>query len=224
MTIMRLLAALVLVGAAASVAAQAPSAWRVEKDESGIRIESRAVPGWEIREMRGAARFDGSVDSLVAVIVDAEVAPQLNEFVVEAKVVQRDNDSRYRVYTTTKMPWPLKDRDVLTQRVITRDAQTGTVTIADEAIPDGMPENKGLVRIRRSHTSWTFTPLADGGTQIELQMLSDPAGPIPSSLINSMSVGTPFKMIEKLTMLARQTPYSTAAVMPGLEASASADE
>jgi hypothetical protein len=220
MMVMRLLAALVLMGAAASAAAQKPSEWRVEKDENGIRIESRAVPGWEIREMRGTARFDGSVDSLVAVIVDTEVAPQLNEFVVESKVMNRDDERRYQVYTLTKMPWPLKDRDVLTQRVITRDAQTGAVTIVDEAIPDGIPESKGLVRIRRSHNRWTLTPTAEGAAQIELQMLSDPAGPIPSSLINSMSVGTPFKMIEKLMRLAQQVPYSTADATLSREVSA----
>jgi hypothetical protein len=214
----RLLAALVLIGAAASVSAQTPSEWRVEKDENGIRIESRAVPGWEIREMRGTARFDGSVDSLVAVIVDAKAAPQLNEFVVESKVLQRDSEQRYQVYSLTKMPWPLKDRDVLTQRVIARDAQTGAVTITEEAIPDGMPETKGLVRIRRSHNRWTLTPAAEGGTQIELQMLSDPAGPIPSSLINSMSVSTPYKMIEKLKSLARQAPYATAEATLAFEA------
>jgi hypothetical protein len=214
--------ALLLVGTAVAVAADAQ--WRPEKDESGIRIESRAVDGWEIREMRGTATFKGSVDSLVAVINDPAAAPQLNEFVEQSKVVQRDSASRYQVYTLTKMPWPLKDRDVLMQREIRRDAQTGVVTITDAATQGAVAEQKGLVRITRSHNRWTFTPKADGSVQIELQMLSDPAGPIPSSLINSMSVSTPFQTITQLTALAKQAPYAEAESMFAADASAVAAE
>lgn len=193
--------------------AGAQTEWRAEKDENGVRIESRAVEGWEIREMRGTASFDGGVDSLVAVITDPAAAPKLNEFVEESKVVQRDSASRYQVYTLTKMPWPLKDRDVLMQREIRRDARTGAVTITDAATQGTVPEQKGLVRITRAHNRWTFTPQPNGSVQIELQMLSDPAGPIPSSLINSMSVSAPFKMIAQLTALAKQPPYAEAESM-----------
>jgi hypothetical protein len=198
-------AALALGLIAATAPAHAVSEWRLEKDENGVRIESRAVPGWEIREMRGIARYDGSVEQLVAVIEDPTAAPQLNEFVAESKIVDRDSDGGYRIYALTKMPWPLKDRDVVMQRLIERDPRNGTVTVTDEAVAGGIPEKKGLVRIRRSHNRWTLTPAKDGGAHIELRMLSDPAGPIPSSLINSMSVGIPFRMIERLRTLAVAT-------------------
>jgi hypothetical protein len=221
MTVMRLLAALVLMGAVDSAVAQKPSEWRVEKDENGIRIESRAVPGWDIREMRGTARFGGPLASLVAVINDPAAAPRLNELVAESKVVQRESETRFQVYTLTKMPWPLKDRDVLTQRVIEHDAQTGVVTIADEATAGAVPEQNGLVRITRSHNRWTLTPTTDGAINIELRMLSDPAGPIPSSLINSMSVSTPLKTIAQLMTLAREPVYAEANAVFVVDASSS---
>jgi hypothetical protein len=205
----RRLRILLLVGLVIASGAHAGTGWRLEKDENGVRIESRTVPGWKIREMRGAARFDGRIASLLAVIDDPTVA-QLNELVSGSKVVQRENARRYRVYTTTKMPWPLKDRDVLTQRVIDVDERSGAVTITDEAIDEGFPEEAAFVRVRRSYNRWTLTPESDGGVQIELRMLSDPAGPIPSSLINSMAVGTPLKMIERLIVLAQQLPYMDA--------------
>jgi hypothetical protein len=211
----REVAALLLSGTIGSLCAQAALEWRLERDANGVRIESRAVLGWDIREMRGTARFDGRLSSLVAVIEDPSTAPLLNDFVVESKVVRRDGVSRYQVYTLTRMPWPLKDRDVVTQRVIERDGQTGAVTIIDEAVAGGMPENKGFIRIKRSHNRWSLTPAANGGVQIELLMLSDPAGPIPSSLISSMSVTTPFRMIEKLKALAQRPPYSEAADLTG---------
>lgn len=186
--------------------------WTLEKDEDGTQIHSRAVDGWEIREIRGRARFEGRLSSLVAVLEDGEAAPRLNEFVEHWAVLHRDSDTRYQVYAQTDMPWPLKDRDVVMQREISQDAETGVVTIKDNAVPDVEPEKKGLVRIVRSHQTWTLTPNADGTVSIELRMLSDPAGPIPSALINALSVGTPFKTIAELKALAQEPRYAEAQV------------
>lgn len=221
MAFMSRVCALLLLGLSAVVGAQGE--WREEKQQDGIRIESRAVEGWEIREMRGTAMFDGRLDSLVAVITDPTAAPRLNELVESSKVVQRDSATRYQVYTLTKMPWPLKDRDVLMQRQIERDARTGAVTIADQAASGTVPEKDGLVRIVRASNRWTFTPTADGKVRIEFVMLSDPAGPIPSSLINSMSVSTPLKTIAQLIALARQSPYAEAESLFAAETAAAAE-
>ena len=60
---------------------------------------------------------------------DPAAAPQLNEFVADASVLQRDSDTRYRLYSRVKMPWPLSDRDVLNQREISQVAATHVVSI-----------------------------------------------------------------------------------------------
>lgn len=191
-------------------AAPADEAWHLERDKDGIQIYSRAVEGWSIREIRGVSTFHGRLSSLVAVIDDPAALPQLNEFVVESKVEQRDSDTRYQLYNLTKMPWPLSDRDVLNQREITQDATTRAVTIVDTATDGLMPVKKGLVRIVRSRQQWMFTPSADGNVQVELRWLSDPAGPIPSALINALSVSTPFNTINKLRQLAQRPEYAQA--------------
>ncbi len=213
---MRYLQVLMMLMVVASVSSAMASgdAWRAEKDADGIRMYTRAVEGWDIREVRGVMQIKGTVSSLVAVIEDESVAPQLNEFVVKSSVVQRDSGTRYRLYTLTKMPWPLKDRDVLMQREISTDPASGVVTIVDDATRDLMPAKKGLVRIVKSRQQWTLTPAADGRVDVELRLLSDPAGPIPTSLINSLSVSTPFKTLVKLRELAQLATYANASTAP----------
>jgi hypothetical protein len=190
--------------------ASAGEDWRLEKDKDGIQIFSRAVDGWSIREIRGLTSFHGRLGSLVSVLNDPATGPELNEFVVKAEVEQRDSDTRYRLYNLTKMPWPLSDRDVLNQREITQDPATHAVTIVDTATDGLMPVKKGLVRIVRSRQQWTFTPAAGGTVQVELRWLSDPNGPIPSSLVNALSVSTPFNTIVKLCRLAQRPEYAQA--------------
>ena len=184
--------------------------WKLEKDKDGIQIYTRAVPGWEIREMRGVTRHAGSLGSLVAAIHDPAAAPELNEFVAKSTIEQRDSETRYRLYTLTKMPWPLTDRDALMQREIVQDAKTRVVTVTDTATDQLMPERKGLVRIIKSRQQWTLTPNADGSVGVELRILSDPRGPIPSSLLNTLSVSTPFKTLSQLKAVAQRAKYTQA--------------
>ncbi|MFA5941109.1 MAG: hypothetical protein WC809_17275 [Sinimarinibacterium sp.] len=188
----------------------ADEGWRLEKDDDGIQICTRAVDGWSIREIRGVTRFQGHLSSLVAVIGDISASPELNEFVVKSSVEKRDSDTRYQVYSLTDMPWPLTDRDILIQRQIAQDPTTLAVAIADVATQDIMPVKEGLVRIVRSRTQWTLTPAADGSVLVELRMLSDPAGPIPPSLLNALSISTPFKTLAKLKELAQRPKYAQA--------------
>ncbi|MDR3417278.1 MAG: START domain-containing protein [Nevskia sp.] len=191
-------------------AASADEAWRLEKDEDGIQIYSRAVDGWDIREIRGLTTFHGRLSSLVAVIDDPATGPALNKFVAESTVTQRDSDTRYRLYNLTRMPWPLSDRDVLNQREITQDTATHAVTIIDNATDGLLPPKNGLVRIVRSRQLWSFTPKGNGDVQVELRWLSDPNGPIPSTLINALSVSTPFHTIDRLRQIAQRPQYAQA--------------
>jgi hypothetical protein len=190
--------------------------WHEEKDQDGIQVYTRAVEGWSMREMRGVATISARLSSLVAVIDDVPSLPKLNDSVATAEVKNRVSDTRYQIYSTMRVPWPLSNRDVLTQREITQDKTTLTVTITEAATQDVMPEREGYVRISRSQQKWILVPTPGGPVEVEVRTLSDPAGPIPSSLVNAASVSIPFKMIQKLRELAQQSRY-VRATMPFIQ-------
>src|SRR3546814_11388278 len=79
--------ALLVAGVAAS--AIADDGWKLAKDADGIRIESRAAPGWSIHEMRGTARIDAPLPAVAAVIDDVPALPKLNDVVAKAVVPTR---------------------------------------------------------------------------------------------------------------------------------------
>ncbi|NGY03955.1 START domain-containing protein [Solimonas terrae] len=198
--------ALLLGGLAPSVFAD--DGWKLEKDADGIRIESRAVPGWKIHEMRGTVQIDAPLSAVAAVIDDASAIPRLNDVVAHAEVVQRTSATRYRIYAAMKMPWPVSDRDIVNQREIKLDPATHGVTFVDTAVPDA-ETHKDYVRIVKSRQEWRLTPTGDGRTDVQIQLLSDPGG-IPSTLINAMSVSSPFNTLGNLRKLAAQAPYAGA--------------
>lgn len=189
----------------------ADSEWRVDRNKDGIRIESRTVTGWDIREIRGTTEYAGPISSLLGVINDASAAPRLNEIVSQSSITQRAADGSQQVYMVLDMPWPLTDRDALMLRETKVDPQTGAVTIIDNAAQDAMhPVKDGLIRIVRSRNQWQLSPKPDGTILIELRMLSDPAGKIPASVINSLSVDAPFKTLSQLRTIATEAKYAGA--------------
>ncbi len=194
--------------APASLASE--SAWQLQKDKDGIQIHTRPVAGWTIHEVRGTTRIEARLSSLVAVLEDPTATPELADIVEHSEVRNRESATRYQLYSRMKMPWPVSDRDILNQREIRQDPQTHAVTIIDTATAGQMPPDKDYVRIVKSRQQWTLTPLADGGVQVESLLLSDPAGPIPSSIINAMSVSTPFNSLSKLRELAVRPKYADA--------------
>lgn len=207
MRALRAVGALLFLGLATTASA-ADDGWKLEKEADGIRIESRAVPGWSINEMRGTARIQAPLSAVVAVLEDSNAASKLNELVAENRIVKRDSPTSYRTYAALKMPWPVTNRDIYNQRDIRVDAATKTVVIEDKAVNEGEPR-KGYVRIVKSTQRWTLKPTADGQTDAELRLLSDPDG-IPASIINSMAVSTPYKTIVKVRELSQQAPYAQA--------------
>ena len=192
-----------------ALATAADDNWKLEKDKDGIQVYTRAVEGWSIREIRGTTKLPAKLSTVVAVLDDVPALRELNEYVSKAEVRNRESELRYQIYTQTKMPWPVSDRDILNQRDIAQDPKTLAVTISDIATDKILPPTKGMVRIVKSKQVWTLTP--DGqGVNVELRLHSDPNGPIPASLINSMSVSNPYKMLVKLKELSQQPKYGSA--------------
>ncbi|NGY04808.1 START domain-containing protein [Solimonas terrae] len=184
--------------------------WRLELDRDGIQVQTRAVDGWSIRQIRGSARIAARLPSVVAVIDDPAAQDRLEERVAQATIQHRESATRYQLYARLHMPWPVSDRDIVNQRQIRQDPTSFVVTITDTALRDAAPRpGNGVVRIVRSTQVWTLTPDGDG-VRAQVTLLSDPNGPLPAALINSMSISTPFKMLKALRALAQSPPYALA--------------
>lgn len=191
--------------------------WQLEKEKDGVKIYARSVEGWEIREIRAVSTVSAGVGSIVAVLNDVEnSAPKLSDVVRHSTIAHRDSDTQFRIYSVLDMPWPLSDRDSLNQRVVQLDAESGVVTITDTATQGIMPEKEDLVRIVDSRQQWTLTPISNTETQVQLQVLVDPNGPIPSSVINSMSIGQPIGTLTTLKELVKEPQYRDAELAASL--------
>jgi hypothetical protein len=81
-------------------------------------------------------------------------------------------------YSTTDLPWPISDRDVVFRNRVERGID-GSITVRFKATPELRPLNPEFVRITDIEGYWTFRPLAGGMTEVTYLFSTDPGGLFP---------------------------------------------
>ncbi|MBQ0758792.1 MAG: hypothetical protein KKF24_02040 [Gammaproteobacteria bacterium] len=182
--------------------------WRLDKSKDGINVFSREYPGSEIREIKAVTQVKSSIDSVIAVIEDIPNSTRLNNVIVEARIEESSGNGSYKAYSRMTMPWPVKDRDIVSCRKFSLDKETLAVIITDVACK-GLPIKKNLIRMTNFRQQWRITPLNRGVVNIELIAHSEPGSPIPNWIINQMSTDIPYQTLQNLKIISLLEPYAS---------------
>ncbi len=206
-----ILAAAAALGAATNAAAQAGWTKRFEGD--GIAVYSRTAEGARVHEVRMIGDVEAPPRACRNVLADAAAHPETLPHVAASRVVEREGETRYWVYSQFAFP-VVSDRD-LTLRIVEEELRTpgaGFRLRFSAANDRGPPPRDGVVRIETCAGSWEFLPL-DGGkrTRAVYTLLVDPGGLVPAFLANK---GTRQSLPELMNALRRaaQMPRYAAAV------------
>lgn len=183
-----LAAALVAIPAAAS-------SWQLQRDEDGIRVWTRPVPGSAVARFRGETFVKAGTAAIKAVLTDVPRMPEWFPDCVEARTLSKEGDVELR-YVVTGTPWPVDDRDAI-YRIETIRPPSGIVRIEMGVRPDALPEQAERVRVQRADGGWTLTP-EDGGTRVAWELHLEPGGSVPTWLVNQRVVDTPFRALREL--------------------------
>lgn len=212
------LAFLLLALAPAALAGQAeqeassPGAfdWRLEREEDGIRVFTRAVEDSPYRAVRATMELDVAVSALVALVMDTDACPEWAAFCKEAFIVEPVSETEAWIYTHNDMPWPVTDRDAVSHVRWYRDLESGAVWMDAIADPEHMPEERGRVRLRDAVSSWRFAPLAHGTVEVSTEAHVDPAGPVPAWITNRLLVDAPLETMQKMRAVLATGRYDDA--------------
>ncbi len=183
------------------------SDWRLIKEQDGIQVYTRKVEGSPIAQSRATVTLETELPALLAVITDGDNQQRWVDSVDESRTVRRIDATKAYVYTVSKAPWPVSDRDAVVLTEVVQNSASPVVEIRSHAVPDLLPEEKGHVRVRMVDSRWRLAPLMDGQVEVSYLLHSDPGGQIPAWLINSMVVDQPFNTLRNLRDILRELPY-----------------
>ncbi len=179
--------------------------WVLEKDTDGVRVYTRSVPGWSVRQFRGVVEIEARVESLLALLDDNASCPRWIHNCISSELLERSDTHRKYSYMQTKAPWPVKKRDtiLITTTTITDDH----VEITGIAEPDYLPQDRKFVRIPKQEIRWELTPMRNGYVQVVFESKFDPGGSVPDWALNRTLIDTPFNTLTHMRLLVQEPEY-----------------
>ncbi|MEO6952904.1 MAG: START domain-containing protein [Polyangia bacterium] len=184
--------AVVLCGALAARAAAQDGGWEEVDDDGFAKIESRPVAGVKVREIRITATLKHPAQRLAALIGDVA---HYSSFMPPTEVTKalgstmspKGNSGRFYIVIDPPL---IHRRDYCVQIDMSKLADGRLQTLFRTSSDGCPPEKSGLVRMNRVEGSWTLAPLPDGTTRVTYQAVTDPAGTVPTWMVNRAAGGS----------------------------------
>lgn len=174
---------------------QGAETWQLRKNESGIKIYTRSVPGSDLDEFKGTCTLNASPQTLVELVTKVKSFTEWVPSCIEAKLLDQNKNQQIH-YTRMEAPFPVSDRDSFYRYVTETKGKDRRVTI--EALPEYGPQKEDAVRMTMVKGFWYFKDLGNGQSAVTYQVHADPGGSIPAWLANSEVVDNPFETLQNL--------------------------
>lgn len=181
-----LLISIFLYLASASCAARADASNWTEDSSSGAGpLHLFTMPsksGYDA--IRITTTTSANFKALLATLIDVPALTHWMSSLTSAKVIERENPQHYVLHMTYHFPWPYHDRDSVTQDSLTRNPQTGAVTLAFHTVKRPNVPKAGHVRMTEAKGFWKLIPLTGGQTAVIYEAELDPGGALPAWAFN----------------------------------------
>lgn len=189
---------------AGAVDSEAEDGWRPVYKASAANVEAaKTASGFD--RHRGEVAVCGSMEEVTGFAADVEGYPDWVSHTEEARLISRSPE-RTVFYLRNSAPWPMKDRDMVYE-LVPDVIDEMTVTVAMNGLPQEIPAEPGVVRMKLAQGEWLFQALAGGELRVGLSLYVEP-GRAPKLFANRRFA----HMIgDTLSALAQRYPCSTSA-------------
>lgn len=187
--------------------ALAQNKWELKTEKEGIKVYSSEIPGSKIKAIRVTGEFDATPAQLAAVIMDVNTATDWVDHLKSSVLIKKVSANELYYYAEVSLPWPATNRDFVAHLTVTQDPDTKVILIDGPAVPGYMPEKKGLVRINNSVGKWVITPIGLNRVRVDYSLHVDPAGSLPSWLVNMFATDAPLQIFRNLRTELQKPDY-----------------
>ena len=144
--------------------------------------------------------YDTPLEKAVGLILDVDHAVKWVPYMGSVKVLSRDDKKgEFLLYMVLDFPFPLKDRDLVVQGKIVKDAQ-GVISIKNKAIDKGYAKNPDYVRLTHYEGDWSFQKLANNKVKVSTYGYANPEGSFPLTFVNKFGQQQPYQMLQKMKL------------------------
>lgn len=179
--------------------------WELQRDEDGIKVYSKEVPGSDVVAFRGEAVLDAPIARVMGVLKDTarriEWTPQL----AETRLIKQINEFERIEFQRISTPWPIRDRYFIMHIKATVDVKTKLVSAHSESIAMPAESHPEFVEGRMYESVFEVQAVDATHTRFAVQIHADPMGAIPKWMTNLFQRNWPKEFIEGLASQTRRT-------------------
>jgi hypothetical protein len=186
--------------------------WKLERSRNNVKIFTRSSEISGVNEVKAETTVNSNLSAIVKLLTDIESYPKWIYQNEKSEIIKQVSDTEYYIYQVTWVPWPAKNRDMITHVKFKQDKKTKTVYMLAVADPDYIPEKPSYVRIQRYNATWTITPSGDGTVDLINEIAIDPGGGIPSWMANLAIIEGPYTTTLNLRKKIQEPDYKNAKV------------
>ncbi len=198
-------------------ALNAENQWESVKNDNGIEVFTRPVPGAAIKEFLAVTVVQSRLSSVLALLDDTSSYTKWIYRCSEASVLLKKNEYERITYSVTALPWPVDPRDIAVKSITSQNKKTGAITVSLTGLPGYIPVKSGRVRMVKLNGYWKFEPLGNGRVRVTYSLHSDPGGSLPESLVNSSLIDMPYNTMYNMKRMVLQSPYKDAKIKDIIE-------
>lgn len=188
----------------------AQAGWVLAAQQEGIKVFVRDEAGSKIKALKLNCEIDANISQVVALLLDIAATTSWMPNTKSCFVTRQISACELYYYSEVNLPWPLSNRDFVTHLQVLQDPRTKVVTIDALAVPELVAPRKGIVRIRQSKGRWIIKPLDKDHVQLEYDLMVDPGGSIPASLINYFARDAAVAVIKNMQKTVASPKYRDA--------------
>ncbi|MGB1222193.1 MAG: hypothetical protein ACPG43_11660, partial [Alcanivoracaceae bacterium] len=189
---MRLFAWMVLL-LASSVWAEPEQDWQLVTDRDGIMVYMAHSDDSKIKTFRGEGEIQA--DDFRAIANQLDNYPFIASWmhmISELQDLGRETPYDREIHVTTRLPWPVSDRDAGIEVRVYQDPETLTVLVPFVARDDIVAPSDSYVRMPELEGYLRFEPLEPGLIYMTFEVVLDPGGYIPAWLANLILRDIPY--------------------------------
>jgi hypothetical protein len=185
---MRFVAIILFIGI--SILSFAQEKWKLEKNENGVKVYTRITDKSDIKEFKAITTIFADRIDIARCVARVTDYPNWFPDCGESKVIDNISSTKRKTYYRVDLPWPTTDRYCyMIMRVETDKAKKQTTIHFNDT--DGKAVN-GCVRMKSADGFWRLTTTGENKTEVVYQFVSDPAGSLPTWIINMFIVDNPY--------------------------------
>ena len=167
--------------------------WELKKDQDSIKVYIRNVDD-NTKEYLAETIINSDIDKIFKTITDFDNSYRWMYKLNSSKILEKSDTLMY-VYFVVDMNWPLKNRDLISDAVITQNENK--IRIVMNSYPDYMPEKEKLIRIKQSRSIWNLEKIDDEYTKVALQSYAIVEG-IPTFIMDLFILDSPMYSMTQL--------------------------